>query len=152
MTKQKYCRCLWFISCLGVVMFIFANSLMTAEESGAESASWLSRLLSFFPFLTHNLLRKLAHFSEYALLGAHLAFLPLLFPFSMKVSGPLALVAGASVAFLDEGIQLFVPGRAGLFTDVLIDLAGFLFGGCLFVLLIFLYAKRKEKKTRASQT
>jgi VanZ family protein len=122
---------------------------MDAEASGAESTSWLSRLLEFFPFLTHNLLRKLAHFSEYALLGAHLAFLPMFLPCYAKSGYLFVPVSGVAVALLDEGIQLFVPGRAGLLTDVLIDFSGCFLGSALFIGLIFLYAKRKEKKESA---
>lgn len=148
MSEHKYRRYLWLTSFLGVVAFLFGNSLMTAEASGAESASLLERLLAILPFLTHNLLRKLAHFSEYALLGAHLAFVPLLFPLRTRVGYPSALAIGLCIAALDEGIQLLVPGRAGLFTDVMIDFAGCVFGFAFFVLVLFLYAKRKEKKRR----
>ena len=78
----------------------------------------------------HGLLRKLAHFTEFACLGALLAWLfgmlrkPLL----------LALPGGFLIACADETIQRFVPDRGPAFKDVLIDTSGVLVGiGLLFL-------------------
>ena len=137
---------IWTASLLGVLIFVFGNSLQPASVSGEESAEVFSHLSQLFPFLTHHLVRKLAHFCEYALLGAHLAFAPLTLPargYAMHVT---SLLFGALVALVDEGIQRFVPGRAGMLTDALIDYAGYLCGFLLFFGLIFLYVKRKGNR------
>jgi VanZ family protein len=65
-------------------------------------------------------LRKLAHATEYALLGLLLA----------RAAGrpAVALALGASYAVLDEVHQAFVPGRAGRPLDVLIDVVGLALG------------------------
>ena len=69
------------------------------------------------------LLRKLAHFGEYLLLGL------LLYALLRRRSSPvaaagLALVLAAAFACTDEWHQLSVPGRDGNLRDVLIDSAG----------------------------
>ena len=65
-------------------------------------------------------LRKLAHFGEYAVLG-----LLLVRAFGRE---PLAAAAGVAYAATDELHQQFVPGRHAAFRDVAIDSAGVLAG------------------------
>ena len=144
--KRTYRLTLWGISVLGVVCFIFANSLMPRAASAEESGSLLAFLLSFFPEISHHLVRKLAHLAEYALLGAHLAFLPILLTAKTGVKRTLVLVTGALIAFMDEGIQFFVPGRGAAFSDVMIDTSGYFLGLAFLLFCLFLFsAKRKEK-------
>ncbi len=53
---------------------------------------------------------------------------------------------GVVIALISELIQAFVPGRFGTFTDVFIDLAGYIgFAGIVY--LIYYLVKRKSKKT-----
>ena len=146
MRNIGYRRFLWALSLLGVLIFIFGNSLMPASASGAESRSFFDRLAEIFPFLTHHLVRKLAHFAEYALLGAHLAFIPSLFLPHSRFGYPIALSAGVLVAAVDEGIQCFVPGRAGLWGDVLLDGVGSAFGVFFMLGVWLIYLKRKERR------
>jgi VanZ family protein len=60
-------------------------------------------------------LRKLAHFVEFAVLGALLA---------RALAEPYAFLASVGYAVLDEVHQSFVPGRAGTPRDVVIDVLG----------------------------
>ena len=76
--------------------------------------------------LLHFLVRKLAHFSEYALLGA--ALRQFLWTFPLKFPGVPAWLAATLYAVLDEWHQTFVAGRAGQLRDICIDSAGALFG------------------------
>lgn len=122
---KNYRRLLWALSLLGTLSFIFLHSLTPAVQSGAQSSAVYLALWQFFPFLTHSLVRKLAHFCEYALLGAHLYFLPSLFA---KVRWQLAFLFGLPIALFDEGLQFFVSGRSAAIQDVLLDCAGYLFG------------------------
>jgi VanZ family protein len=64
-------------------------------------------------------LRKLAHVTEYAILGALLARALRDFP---------ALLAGIAYAATDELHQHFVPGRQGALLDLGIDATGVLVG------------------------
>ena len=65
-------------------------------------------------------LRKLAHATEYAILGALLM--------RALQRWPAAFAAGVLYAVTDELHQTFVPGRAGRPLDVLIDAAGVAIG------------------------
>lgn len=126
------------------VLFIWGNSLLPGSVSGAIS-HWVRDVLSFLfhkdpsdPDSGHGLLRKLAHFTEFACLGALFAWLlgmhrkPVL----------LALACGFAVACVDETIQRFVPDRGPSFRDVLIDTSGALLG---IGLLFFGYTIRKKQ-------
>ena len=82
----------------------------------------------------NHLVRKLAHFTEFALLGA----LALNAARHLQLRHPLALSWAFSVLYAasDEIHQLFVPGRAGMITDVCIDSCGALLGVLLLALLL----------------
>jgi hypothetical protein len=68
-------------------------------------------------------LRKLAHFGEYAVFGFLLV--------RAIESELLSLVAGIAYALTDELHQHFVPGRQAAFRDVAVDAAGVLLGVAL---------------------
>ena len=77
-------------------------------------------------------IRKLAHFSEYCLMGVLLfviwsQWIPRNKVFTLMILSWVFLSAG-----LDEIHQLFVPDRAGRVTDVLIDSIGILIGISIF--------------------
>ncbi len=128
------------------VVFIFLNSLTSAAASAHSSGeiySFLSRVLGFLPFFTHAFLRKTAHFAEFLLLGLLLGFFPPVFLRGKKREYLLPLLFGLLVAVIDELLQFFSPGRAPLFTDVLIDLCGVVVGLLLSLLLRYFFDKRR---------
>ena len=103
--------------------------------------------------------RKCAHAAEYAILGLLLAGTVISNgvgrnrSFKQKIQGEkLSIVAqyaicfiiGAAYAASDEFHQLFVPGRAGRVTDVLIDSGGVIFG--LFIAFIVSWMKNLKFK------
>lgn len=117
---------------LGVVtLLIWGNSMRTSTQSAQQSGSLLAFLT---PWLTalgiqpegfHTILRKLAHFSEYGLLGVLWTMELWLGPHREKRRGAMERLSFCMLtAFLDETIQLFVPGRSGEIRDVWIDTAG----------------------------
>ena len=93
--------------------------------------------------------RKCAHLTEYAVLGALLAATAASYTAlqgilqghgsasASRTMKPLVLpfIIGVLYAVSDEIHQLFVPGRAGQLRDVLIDSAGILIGMCLYRVL-----------------
>jgi VanZ family protein len=130
--KIRLCTALLIVN----VLFIWGNSLLPGSVSGAIS-HFVRNILAFLfpggssdPDSGHGLLRKLAHFTEFACLGALFAWLfgMLAKPFSV------ALPCGFLVACIDETIQRFVPNRGPAFKDVLIDTSGVLVGIGLLVL------------------
>lgn len=56
------------------------------------------------------------------------------------------LALGVTVALISELIQAFVPGRAGTFTDVFIDLAGYILFAGITYLIYFLVIRHQRKK------
>ena len=115
--------------------FIWGNSLLPGEVSGALS-DWVRALLAAIwpgegPVTSGGgLLRKIAHFSEFALLGGLLSWL-----FSMLRRHPgWAFLCGFLTACVDETIQRFVPDRGPSLFDVGIDTCGVATG----MLLIFI--------------
>lgn len=93
-----------------------------------------------------HIVRKAAHATEYAAFGA-LSLIAFRNTFSLLggiVASPpasrraanAALILSALYAVSDEIHQLFVPGRAGMFSDVLIDSAGALVGILLILALL----------------
>ena len=133
-TNKRFCLCVALL--IANVLFIWGNSLLPGSVSGAISG-WVRDALSFLfpggataPDSGHGLLRKLAHFTEFACLGALFAWL-----FGMHCKPLLlALPCGFLIACADETIQRFVPDRGPAFKDVLIDTSGVLVGiGLLFL-------------------
>ena len=109
--------------------FIWGNSLLPGSVSGAIS-DWVKNLIAMlFPVDTSaassgGLLRKVAHFTEFAALGMCLTWL---FAMLQKAKyWPFA--CGAAAACVDETIQRFVPDRGPSLLDVGIDSCGVLTG------------------------
>lgn len=99
------------------------------------------RLMSLYPSV---LVRKAAHFSEYALLGFLMGLLWVRQDGRSRFLLPEGLCLAA--ASIDECIQLFVDGRAGQLRDVCIDLSGATMG--LLIALTLLAALRPWYKDR----
>lgn len=134
-----------FTSCLLLtVAFIFLNSAEIGAVSGGRSAAvteFLNRAAqrARLDFRFDELLvRKLAHFCEYALLGFWLMLT--LRVYTRRILSFIAwpLFLGLLTAVLDETLQLFIPGRFGQVRDVAIDFVGVLCGllAGLFALLL----------------
>ena len=126
--------------------FIWGNSLLPGEISGAISDAVKNLLRWCLSFLNlpsgggggGGLLRKVAHFTEFACLGGLFTWL-----FSMlRRPAWLALGCGFLAACVDETIQIFVPDRGPSVFDVGIDTAGVAVGVTL--LLLLHQIKRKQ--------
>ena len=148
--KDKLKAIILIILTLCVVAFIFMHSLtpatLSAEESGAVT-DWLTKLIPFH--LTDHIVRKLAHFTEYSVLGFLTSFT--VYSFFKKPTGGIFIKMFVTLftAVIDETIQLHVPGRSGQVTDVLLDFSGAVTGiivSTLLILIYLLYKKRKEMK------
>ena len=122
-------------------------------STGALSAPNTSRIIGpllrwLFPGITeaqlltaHFLTRKLAHFTEYAVLAllAARAFIPSTKELLRRRWLLSALLLVAAYALLDEYHQTFVPTRTGSLRDSMIDTAG----GATALALLALWRRRK---------
>lgn len=125
--------------------FIWGNSLMPGTVSDAFSQRVGEVLSRIFGGVMdqeegHGVLRKLAHGTEYLVLGVELSLLLRLW----KKHWSQLLLCGVGAALIDETIQLFVEGRSGAIRDVWIDLGGFC-TGCL--ICVGILALRNRRKT-----
>ncbi len=128
----------WTIFLVLWIAFIWGHSLVPGVGSSAESSRFVDLFYGAFvrmgltdrSFMTF-LVRKAAHFSEYAVLGfaAHGLFRSI----DPKKQIRWFVLLAALVPVLDETIQLFTPDRSGQVTDVLLDLCGMLFGALVFL-------------------
>ena len=143
-TERRLRLSKWLIAVL--LCFIWGNSLLPGEISGRIS-DWVKELLSFLlpgevPGVTTGggLLRKIAHFSEFAALGFCLCW-----RFGMLEKRKImALVYGFGAACVDETIQIFVPDRGPSPKDVAIDTCGAAVGMAL-LLLGYKYVKKSKQ-------
>jgi len=119
----------WFYSILLVLVciFIFRNSLQNSVESNAKSgwfSVYLKPILDPFSLISernfHVLIRKLAHFTEFFVLGACLNRLS---ANVQKWPGWVPVMTALAVASVDETIQRFT-GRTCSAVDVLLDVFG----------------------------
>lgn len=137
------------VSFLAVLIFIFGSSLQNANVSGEDSRNFfdvLKKFFSYIPFFTHAFLRKAAHFTEYALLGVHLALFPSVFGQRKCREYFFSFGGGVCVAAMDESLQILVPGRYGSGWDVLLDSGGVLFGMTLVILVSLVRLKRRKQE------
>lgn len=125
----------WAVALACWVAFVWGHSLVQGPDSALESGRVVALLRPLFEAagvldvdLMTFVVRKCAHFSEYAVLGALACGLWGSLPPASRCPAWLAAAAVALVPVADECIQLFVPGRSGTARDVLIDLSGALFG------------------------
>ena len=128
---------------------IWGNSALPGGVSLELSNGFLALLSRSFPFLARigsMLIRKLAHFSEFACLGLLLAwFFRLMGERGFHgVTSPALL--GTLAACVDETIQRFVPGRESSLIDVWIDIGGVCTGILLLHLGYCCIRRRKERK------
>lgn len=108
---------------------IFAFSSQTGDQStglsnsviavAAQDSANISEIIERFT----TLVRKTAHFLEYFLLGAAV-YIPSIKAFRGRYTPLLSICVCGLYAATDEFHQLFVPGRAGMVIDALLDTCG----------------------------
>ena len=110
------------------MIFIFVMSSFSATESTNQSSIIVTVISSTINISNTHLLtvtiRKLAHLTEYFILGI-LTYN--VFKNNYK-SINLSIIVCLLYAISDEIHQIFIPGRTGQITDVLIDTIGALIG------------------------
>ena len=126
---------------------IWGNSVLPGGVSMELSDGFLALLGRSIPFLARigsMLIRKLAHFSEFACLGLLLGWL--LSPEGGFRGFAAPALLGTLAACVDETIQRFVPGRESSLIDVWIDIGGVCTGILLLHLGYCCIRRRKERK------
>ena len=144
---------LWVVLWMGLIFFFSSQpGKESAELSQGISQILINLVTRVSPDLNvdwqafHLLIRKNAHFFVYLILGI-LVLRALLKtkPFSIR-TGITALLICFIYAVTDEFHQLFVPGRSGQVSDVIIDTFGAAAGLALYS--AFLHLKQRRAKRR----
>ena len=136
MNKKKVLSWVLLISWL-LIIFLFSN------QTGSESASVSNGVLT--SDLASFVIRKLAHFTEYAILGILCANLLKNYQKLTIKNLIWIFLCCALYAASDEFHQMFVGGRAPRLLDVVIDSCGSAVG-ILSYFQIFFFQKNKHKQ------
>lgn len=143
--KNKFLAVVFWLLCLAVMYIIFMFSAATGDESEQVSQGLLEKIIEFIGnFISHNALRKLAHFSEFAALGFCMAG-AIHYTFG-KRNFYLPLIPSFLYAVSDEVHQYFVPERACRVFDIFVDTCGVMTGIGIFLLFVFIISKIVKKK------
>ena len=117
------------------VIFIYGNSLLSADISSAQSGfvlKFVQKILEAIglppALITEYIIRKLAHFCEYALLGFLASTTAQLWYGRLRPRIFMILFWGLFIPVTDEFLQLFVDGRVASVQDIVLDFSGFIFG------------------------
>lgn len=152
MSRKRLIVCIVFsVLTVLLLIFIFRQSSIDAENSDAKSIGLTQLINDFFNsinlniLLTNSLIRKLAHFAEYFVLGFLLCSTVFSYTFKLKLSLIFAPVFGLVVSVLDELSQTFSKGRTPQVTDVIIDFCGVITAVLITSLFIFLIFIRRKK-------
>ena len=140
-----FCVLIWLcVAALCVTIFVFSSK--SAVESSEQSGAIIEFFYKLFGVgFTDFFVRKLAHFSEFLLLG-FLSALAFTYTLTDIKKIYLGVVFSLLYCISDEIHQIFVPGRACQFRDVLIDFSGILVGTAVLFLLYLLFKHFWGKK------
>ena len=130
---------------MGMIFFFSAKPAVQSEKMSTSVGKIIGRMKQdAFAKKIDFAVRKSAHACEYAALSV------LFFVNYKKKSRKIKQIVVMSVlstalyAVTDEIHQLFVPGRSGQITDVILDSCGGLIGAVLSATILYLIRKRKK--------
>ncbi|MCI8895339.1 MAG: VanZ family protein [Lachnospiraceae bacterium] len=134
------------------IAFIFSNSMENGVQSSARSGSateFINSLLEEIGMgpVTEHMIRKTAHFLEYALEGCLLLLVLWAYGLSLLRYFGWGLLGGVLTALTDESIQLFSSGRSGQVADVWIDTGGVLWGMLVMAVLVSVFSAKRRTRS-----
>ncbi len=152
--KVKTKRNIFIILAAVWILFIFWNSWQPAATSSQMSGGIVARLVGLLTKIGVSsdeemltfIVRKTAHFTEYAVLGVLSSMIFVsqrINTFQSKIN---VLFIGVMSAICDEAIQLMSDGRSGEIRDVFIDFFGVLTGVLIVYIVTTFTVKRKKKR------
>ena len=155
---MKYGRIIYIIVSWTLVViilgFIFSLSAQDAEESKELSDSLVSRIIEWINlYIDGETMRKIAHMLEFTALAFSLEN-AIFATWEKKNSSIISFVLTVAVMISDEIHQIFVPGRAFQFSDLLIDGIGAIIGVTAYIIIckMFLMIKERGNKNGSVKT
>lgn len=154
--KKNIIRIVLFILIIVISTIIFDFSAQDGETSGGISKKVITVIADIlnldedtkvvFVEKGEGVIRKLAHFGIYTLLGlASMGFMAT-FNIKRKIQVLITIIWGFLYASTDELHQMFINGRTASFLDVLLDTSGIIFGVLIIILSIYILKKINKKK------
>lgn len=117
------------------IVMLVANMVVPGFEQWSEKEQ-----MEFVQQMNYPM-RKVAHMTEYAILGSFLTVVCYLFRKKTNYAWLIPWILGTLYAMTDEAHQVMVPGRDGKMTDVLIDSIGVFVGALIVTGLLILIQK-----------
>ena len=144
-SSKKAGTVIFWILTAAVMGIILWFSRENGDDSKEVSENLLMLIIEYLGnIVSHNVLRKIAHFTEYAALGFCVSG-AIYFTFN-KNKFYIPLIPCVLYAVSDEIHQYFVPERACRIFDVFVDSCGSLTGILIFLLIIFIVNRRKRSR------
>lgn len=156
--KLKYIS---WLPAAAMMILIFCFSSRPAVNSNESSMSIANEIINVYENITgthydeiqrpdieavlNHVVRKGAHFCEYAVLACLIAFHLAVWRVGKRMLILAPILLSAFYAMTDEFHQTFIPGRAGMVKDVLLDTSGAAAGTLFFILVILIITKKHGK-------
>ncbi|MEG1705249.1 MAG: VanZ family protein [Clostridia bacterium] len=140
------------VICWMILVFLFSSQI--SDESSKTSGCLIETIIKLITGNNANkvlieslqhIVRKLAHFSIYAIGGILILSHINVSYENLKYKKTIALIIGIIYAITDEIHQLFIPGRSGNIKDICIDSLG-VATGILLIYLVRFYIMKIRKK------
>ena len=153
--KLNIIRTILIIALIGTFSTIFGFSNQNSKTSGGISQKVTEYIVRFIPNIQQleevqkeevidrieSVIRKIAHFTIYTLVGFLLMSLMLTYKMKEIDQIGISLIIGVVYASTDEIHQAFIPGRGPQITDVMLDSLGVLTGIFISILLLEIFRK-----------
>ena len=157
--KLNIIRCILFILLIETFFVIFGFSNQNAKESSGVSGKITEAVLKNIEYVqklgenekaniyhrVESIIRKIAHFSIYAVVGTLLIAICSTYKIKEINSILISFILGFIYASSDEIHQSFIPGRSAQITDVMLDSLGVLFGMFVLLLILKIFPKILQK-------
>lgn len=158
--SNSIARIIFLVLAIAVAITIFMFSSQDADKSSDVSEGVAKKVIDILPKTknlsevekkklvkkSQKLVRKLAHFSIYAILGINIMLFLKTFSLVKNKQMLLTLLACLIYAVLDEIHQFFSDGRTPLITDVCIDVLGGVLGASIIFFPSYIFNKIRTKK------
>ena len=144
--RIRLCRLLLVLN----LALIWGNSLLNGAESGQMSGGIVAFVMELLRIpvsasdLVHLLIRKLAHLTEFACLGALICWYLGMVKEKTSNRCLLPVLLAMAAALVDETIQLHTPDRGPSLVDVWIDTLGAVLGMTALLLVCHLTTRNKN--------
>lgn len=138
-----------------IIVFLFSSQI--GDDSQVTSGNTIRKIITFFNENISNskleeiveflqpFIRKVAHFTLYTIGGFLIYNMFNLYNISNNKKLSYSILTGVLYSSSDELHQLFVPGRSGMITDVIIDSLGVVTGILIFIIILKIINKISKK-------